>query len=67
MTGKQIVNFVLVFMSSASIKGFGFTYNMVLPLNMEINKIGDTERCLKQYTSGHLISCEGAKRNQKSL
>ena len=45
MTGKQIVNFVLVFMSSASIKGFGFTYNMVLPLNMEINKIGDTERC----------------------
>ena len=48
MAGKQIVNFVFIFLSSASIKGFGFTYNMVVPMNMEINKIGDTERCLKK-------------------
>lgn len=65
MTGRQIFNFVLIFLGSTT-GGFVFHLNIVVPMNMEINKIGDTTASVKN-TSGHLISCEGAKRNQKSL
>lgn len=42
---------------------------IVVAVKMEINVIGDIERCFEEkYTSGQLISCGGAKgRNQKSL